>query len=153
MLPKQVRSNLKLTLDLLISTGPVSFIVYNVSYYSTTAQELSGSAMANWNMAYISLTLITNIIGTALVIIHIVRVTGVGSRTYAGVIEILVESSLLYTVTYLVYLALFVHDINVSYLSDTAFYPDSMLDAVTVSHYRSISLHAHFILISALPPL
>ena len=85
-------------------------------------------------MAYISLTLITNILGTALVIIQIVRVTGVRSRTYVGIVEILVESSLLYSVTHLVFLALYVHDTHVPYYSFADYYPQAMLPAVTVSH-------------------
>ena len=85
-------------------------------------------------MAYICLTLITNIIGTTLVIICIVRATGVNSRTYAGIIEVLVKSSFLYSVAHLVYLALYVHDTYVPYISDTNYYPKAMLGSVTVSH-------------------
>ena len=119
--------------------------------FDFAGKQYSASAMANWAMASISLTLTTNIIGTALVIIHIMRVTGVGSRTYAGIIEILVESSFLYSATQLVFLALYVHDVYVPYLSDTHYYPEAMLGAVTVSHYRSIGLYTHFILFSVLP--
>ena len=103
-------------------------------HYLTFVGDVTGDSVASWFMAQISLTLVTNTIGTALVIIRIVRVTGVGSRTYAGVIEILVESSFLSSVTYLVYLALFVHDIYAPYLSDTSYFPSAMLSAVIVSH-------------------
>ena len=105
-----------------------------MEYYTFTGVNFTASALTSWDMATISLTLATNIIGTALVIICIVRVTGVGSRTYAGIIEILVESSLLYSVTYLVYLVLYVHDTYVPYLSDTSYFPSAMLSAVIVSH-------------------
>lgn len=135
MSARQVRRSPKLTPDFSIDTGPVSVIAYYVQFYASAVDtNITASVLTSWNMAATSLTLATNIIGTALIIIRIVRVTGVGSRTYAGIIEILVESSLLYSFTNLVYLALYVHDIYASYVSDANYYPQAMLDTVTVSY-------------------
>ena len=110
----------------------MSFIVYYVYFYANVGGATSVS-LSHWNMAYISLTITTNVVGTLLVIIRIVRVTGVGCRTYAVIIEILVESSLLYSVTSLVYLALYVFDIYGPYVSETNWF-SAILFSATVSY-------------------
>ncbi|KAK0457291.1 uncharacterized protein EV420DRAFT_517758 [Desarmillaria tabescens] len=74
----------------------------------------SGDAVVTkWAVATIATTLGTNVLCTTLIITRIVRVTrrqrgmfDLGLRTYRGVIEILVESAALYSITYLL-LAIF----------------------------------------------
>lgn len=123
-----------------------------MQYFVGIGGDISTS-VAHWNMAYTSLTVITNTVSTALIIICIVRATGVaGSRTYVGIIEILVESSFLYSITYMVYLVLYVHNIYAPYYSETFYYPEAMLSAVTVSHNEHIQLPAHFMPTSVLLP-
>lgn len=93
-----------------------------------------GNSQADWRIIYISLTVTVNLLSTGLILFRIVRVTGVGqARTYRGVIEILVESAILYSLAHLIYLAMYVHGIHSRHLETGDFYPNALLPAVTVS--------------------
>ncbi|PBK83009.1 hypothetical protein ARMGADRAFT_1170724 [Armillaria gallica] len=72
------------------------------------AQDLlSYGSAAIWSILYISFLMATTIICTLLIIYRIVTVTGgMGIRSYRGVIEIIVESALIYSLSLLVYIVL-----------------------------------------------
>ncbi len=72
-----------------------------------TQDLLSYGSAAIWSILYISFLMATTIICTLLIIYRIVTVTGgMGIRSYRGVIEIIVESALIYSVSLLVYVVL-----------------------------------------------
>ncbi|KAF9026017.1 hypothetical protein BDZ89DRAFT_1135045 [Hymenopellis radicata] len=82
----------------------------------------------NWNFVYFAMTLATNGLCTLLIVFRILRVSGPRARTYRGVIEILVESAALYSVSYLVYIGL---------LAKSAFYdPDG--EDLSYAYMRSL---------------
>ncbi|SJL14828.1 uncharacterized protein ARMOST_18299 [Armillaria ostoyae] len=75
------------------------------------AQDLvSYGSTAIWSILYISFTMATTIFCTLLIVYRIVTVShgpgGMGIRLYRGVIEIIVESALIYCVALLVYVVL-----------------------------------------------
>ncbi|KAK0437700.1 hypothetical protein EV421DRAFT_2038171 [Armillaria borealis] len=72
------------------------------------AQDLlSYGSTAIWSILYISFLITTTIFCTLLIIYRIVTITGgMGIRSYRGIIEIIVESALIYSVSLLVYVVL-----------------------------------------------
>lgn len=73
----------------------------------------TNKAIAMWTISTVSLTLATTMICTILIICKIVivgRANHDGIQLYKSVIEILVESALLYSITYLVYTGLVASD-------------------------------------------
>ncbi|KAK0430040.1 hypothetical protein EV421DRAFT_1913494 [Armillaria borealis] len=72
------------------------------------AQDLlSYGSAAIWSILYISFLMATTIFCTLLIIYRIVSITGgTGIRLYRGVIEIIVESALIYSVSLLMYVVL-----------------------------------------------
>ncbi len=72
-----------------------------------TQDLLSYGSAAIWSILYISFLMATTIICTLLIIYRIVTVTGgMGIRSYRGVIEIIVESALIYSLSLLAYVVL-----------------------------------------------
>lgn len=87
----------------------------------------------NWTIVYYSVTAALNVLTTSLILIRILSIGGIKSaRTYRGLIEILIESALLYSVVYIVYLALYVRDFYNPHLSTANWYAGSFLNTVTV---------------------
>ena len=87
----------------------------------------------DWRTIYLALTVVTNLLSTGLIVYRIVHVTAPRERkSFRGVIEILVESSLLYSVTYAVYLAVWAYaNYNYNWVNGDL-YPSAFLPAVTV---------------------
>lgn len=119
----------------LIVTSPVSFAVYVWVYYISLAGSNDiGVTEVNWRIIYICLMVASNLLSTGLIIFRIIHVTGVGqAKTYGGVIEILSESSVLFSATYLVYLMMYARSYYDAEWNNSDFYPLAMLPAVTVS--------------------
>ncbi|KAF9029914.1 hypothetical protein BDZ89DRAFT_692247 [Hymenopellis radicata] len=71
--------------------------------------QLFGSQKTAWIFIYYSITVVTNCLCTFLILYRIVRISGVlaSLRTYRGIIEMLIESAFVYSVTYIVYLVVF----------------------------------------------
>lgn len=95
--------------------------------------ENGTSLEVNWRTIYLALTVVTNILSTGLIVYRIIRVTAPRERkSFRGVIEILIESSLLYSVTYAVYLAVWAYaNYNWNWVNSDL-YPSAFLPAVTV---------------------
>ncbi|KAK0244847.1 hypothetical protein EDD85DRAFT_809833 [Armillaria nabsnona] len=77
------------------------------------------SQIAFFSAMYISLTLATTLLCTALIVYRILRVSGV--RSYFGILEVLLESSAIYSLSLIVYLAFVFRD------SDDCFYADTIM--------------------------
>ncbi|PBK62539.1 hypothetical protein ARMSODRAFT_1024740 [Armillaria solidipes] len=77
------------------------------------------SQVAFFSVMYISLTLATTLLCTALIVYRILRVSGV--RSYFGILEVLLESSAIYSLSLIVYLAFVFRD------SDDCFYADTIM--------------------------
>ncbi len=99
---------------------------------------LNSKTGANWALATMAITLGTNILCTALIVARIIYVarghrgTMGGIRTYRGVIEILVESAALYSITFMVLMILYPLKGN-GYV-----YPEAMILPITVRLGTSI---------------
>ncbi len=95
----------------------------------------------NWVIVYYSITASVNILTTSLIIIRIISLVGLKrTRTYRGLIEIMVESAFLFSATYLVYLALYARDFYLPYFSSKSLYAQGMLNAVAVRQVLRIML-------------
>lgn len=115
----------------------VSFIFLTVQFYINATNPNGnkvGVLQANWRIIYSALTVATNLFTTSLILFRIVYVTGIGpSRTYRGIIEILIESCLLYSIVRLIDLAMFAqayYDVNWEF---DWYYPPAILPSITVS--------------------
>ncbi len=105
-----------------------------VTLFPSGSTTTSSLANKEWLIVYYAVTTSTNILTTSLIIYRILSVGGLkNARTYGGIIKILVESAFLFSATYVVYLAVFVRDYYVPYLSFTNWYFEALLNAVTVS--------------------
>lgn len=88
----------------------------------------------DWRVVYFSLTSTTNLVSTALIIFRIIYTTGIArSKAYRGIIKILVESCLVYSVAHLVYLVMFVTEYRDPHLNTSYAYASALLPAATVS--------------------
>ncbi|KAF9047061.1 hypothetical protein BDZ89DRAFT_1058124 [Hymenopellis radicata] len=88
----------------------------------------------NWTIIYYSVTAAVNVLTTSLIILRILTIGGLKSaRTYRGLIEILIESALLYSVVYIIYLALYVRDFYTPSLATANWYAGSFLNTVTAA--------------------
>ncbi|KAK0498229.1 hypothetical protein EDD18DRAFT_1156843 [Armillaria luteobubalina] len=76
----------------------------------------------DWSILYLSFTLATTVLTTLLIIYRIVRVANspysIGHRSYRRVIEILVESAALYSVSVIVYMGLVASNDQSAYYAD-----------------------------------
>jgi hypothetical protein len=133
--PKQVHLSVHLTSHFAHETNQplVSFVYFQIYFYSDIGSSV-GSSEAKFRIIYVVLTVATNLLTTSLIVYRIIRVTGLAeAKTYRGLIGILVESSLLFSLTHLIYLGVYIHavyDVNMD-ISDT--FPAALLPAVTVS--------------------
>ncbi len=75
------------------------------------------AADINWALIYISLTLVTTLLCTLLIVYRIVRLAS-GVSSYGNVVEIVIESSAMYSLTLIVYLALVARNLESSYYAD-----------------------------------
>lgn len=67
--------------------------------------------LSTWNIVFLSTTVFTNVFCTVAIIYRLLTVTGFmkALKTYHGLLEILVESAILYTSIYLIQIGLYVH--------------------------------------------
>lgn len=117
---------------------------YNIySNANDIAATLSyGKVLVTWTISYISLTLATTLICTILIICRIIfvgRANHGGIRSYRGVIEILVESALLYSIALLILTGLMASD-NIG-----SSYGDMIAATARVGvYYTLVFLSEHF---------
>ncbi|KAF9019296.1 hypothetical protein BDZ89DRAFT_322925 [Hymenopellis radicata] len=96
-------------------------LIYNVTYSS------SGRVWI-WNLLYYTMPVITNTLCTSLILLRIVRVNGVRAslRTYGSIIEILVESAVIYSSVFTIVAILRVADVGHAF-----YYPLTMSYSLT----------------------
>ncbi|KAK0460262.1 uncharacterized protein EV420DRAFT_1673457 [Desarmillaria tabescens] len=75
------------------------------------------AAEINWPLIYISLTLATTLLCTLLIVYRIVRLA-FGVSSYGKIVEIVIESSAIYSLALIVYLALVARNLESSYYAD-----------------------------------
>lgn len=81
------------------------------------------------------MTVITNIFCTVAIIIRLLRISGFNKafKTYRGILEVLIESAILYTSIYLIYIGL---EVYTTYITDEwdvrSYYAESLANVVTV---------------------
>ncbi len=101
-----------------------------------------------WGVVHYSMTLFTNLFCTSAIIFRIIRLTGLSRafRTYHGIIEILSESALLYTVIYTVYIGMYIHDTSSgAEFAQCYSYPATLLGPITVSPLPVFRLSAEVV--------
>ncbi len=107
-----------------------------VYYIFHDLQDISnqsyGGNPALWVILYISCDLATTILSTLLIIYRIITVShrGMGVQSFRGIIEIIVESALIYSIALLVYI------INIACNSDGGLYID-----ILASYARVCFIH------------
>lgn len=120
----------KLLLSCLINFyGPAAKIIQLRSDLLDTTEDVGdtsgfSSQIAFFSAMYIALTLATTLLCTALIVYRILRVSGV--RSYFGILEVLLESSAIYSLSLIVYLAFVFRD------SDDCFYADTIMMYIKV---------------------
>ncbi len=89
-----------------------SFEVYYTfhNFQDNIPNQSYGGNLAMWTILYISCNLATTILCTLLIIYRIITVShrGMGIQSFRGIIEIIVESALIYSIALLVYIILVV---------------------------------------------
>ncbi|KAK0185445.1 hypothetical protein F5146DRAFT_1143899 [Armillaria mellea] len=75
------------------------------------------AAQINWALIYLSLTLATTLLCTLLIVYRIVRLAS-GVSSYGKIVEIVIESSAIYSLTLIVYLALVARNLESAYYAD-----------------------------------
>ncbi len=75
------------------------------------------TADIDWTLIYLSLTLTTTLLCTLLIVYRIVRLA-LGVSSYGKIIEIVIESSAMYSLTLIVYLALVARNLESSFYAD-----------------------------------
>ncbi|KAK0222360.1 hypothetical protein IW262DRAFT_1460672 [Armillaria fumosa] len=75
------------------------------------------AAQVDWALIYLSLTLATTLLCTLLIVYRIVRLAS-GVSSYGKIVEIVIESSAMYSLTLIVYLALVARNLESSYYAD-----------------------------------
>ncbi|KAF9019354.1 hypothetical protein BDZ89DRAFT_1073124 [Hymenopellis radicata] len=121
------------------SLGIVSGLISHAFRTAVLFSHESGPSMwritLKWLTVYCTVAASTNILTTSLIIYRILSVCGLKSaRTYRGIMEVIIESALLYSATYAIYLALCLHDYYfVPYYSMASWYAEGFLNAVTAA--------------------
>ncbi|KAF8910247.1 hypothetical protein CPB85DRAFT_692368 [Mucidula mucida] len=70
-------------------------------------------SQTHWSLVYYSMTVATNSLCTLLIVLRIMRVSGIGAslKTYRGIIEILVESAAMYAIVYIALLIAYAYQL------------------------------------------
>ncbi|KAK0485478.1 hypothetical protein EDD18DRAFT_1111429 [Armillaria luteobubalina] len=89
------------------------------------------AAQIHWALIYLSLTLATTVLCTLLIVYRIVCLAS-GVSSYRKIVKIVIESSAMYPLTLIVYLALVARNLESSYYADT------------IMAYIKVRLHCHF---------
>ncbi|KAK0185442.1 hypothetical protein F5146DRAFT_1070198 [Armillaria mellea] len=91
------------------------------SVFINTTSDISNTggfaANINWAVIYLSLTLATTLLCTLLIVYRIVQLAS-GISSYGKIMEIVIESSAMYSLTLIVYLALVARNLESSYYAD-----------------------------------
>lgn len=98
-------------------------------------------AEVNWILVHYSITIVTNGLCTFLIVHRIVSVGGWAKslKTYRGIIELLVESALAYSIIYLVLVILYGLDLYSGKWYKLSYrYPWTLVNSITVSVYLSL---------------
>ncbi|KAF9038945.1 hypothetical protein BDZ89DRAFT_391525 [Hymenopellis radicata] len=106
-------------LSLFLIAETTSFAMILAAVSASTVSETTIS-MTNWVLAYYALTVATNSLSTFLIISRIVRFSNavnISLKTYRGLVEILVESALLYSAIYICLIILYAYE----FYSDVVF--------------------------------
>ncbi|KAK0439665.1 hypothetical protein EV421DRAFT_1737825 [Armillaria borealis] len=103
------------------------FLYQDISHSSSNTTW--GPDAVNWGTVYFTMSLITTVLSTCLIVFHIVKMGGGASspvllRSYQGIIEIVIESTALYMLTLIIFLAFFIHD------DARSAYPQAILNIV-----------------------
>ncbi|KAF9020243.1 hypothetical protein BDZ89DRAFT_1043503 [Hymenopellis radicata] len=115
----------------LIAGLPLLCVLCGLRFTGDPSRSSSLSAI-NWQIVYYSVTAFTNVLTTFLIIFRILSFGGLRiARTYRGLLEILIESAFLYSVTYILYLGLYLRDVYMPNWSFTNYYAQGVLNAVT----------------------
>ncbi|KAF9026906.1 hypothetical protein BDZ89DRAFT_1134489 [Hymenopellis radicata] len=119
------------SLCLITETIAAGFLVF----YDVTSSNEASASQAVWTLVYYSMTMVTNSLCTFLILFRIVRVRGVGAgiKTYRGIIEILIESAVMYTIIYTALLVVYAYEFySPNVLVMTAYtYPQMISYSVT----------------------
>ncbi len=75
------------------------------------------AAQIDWALIYLSLTLATTLLCTLLIVYRILRLAS-GVSSYGKIVEIVIESSAMYSLTLIVYLALVARNLEAAYYAD-----------------------------------
>ncbi|KAK0492341.1 hypothetical protein EDD18DRAFT_511366 [Armillaria luteobubalina] len=75
------------------------------------------AAQIDWASIYLSLTLATTLLCTLLIVYRIVRLAS-GVSSYGKIVEIMIESSAMYSLTLIIYLALVARNLDSAYYAD-----------------------------------
>ncbi|KAK0492342.1 hypothetical protein EDD18DRAFT_1465513 [Armillaria luteobubalina] len=96
-----------------------SMQIYSVFINTTSDIGNTGgfAAQIDWALIYLSLTLATTLLCTLLIVYRIVRLAS-GVSSYGKIVEIVIESSAMYSLTLIVYLALVARNLESSYYAD-----------------------------------
>ncbi|KAK0460275.1 uncharacterized protein EV420DRAFT_257526 [Desarmillaria tabescens] len=102
--------------------GTVAKMIQLVSilrYETQSIEDTEGSTpdpQFDFSVIYLSLTLVTTLSCTALIVYRILRVTGVHS--YCGILEALIESSAIYSMSLIIYLVLVICGLDGCFYAD-----------------------------------
>ncbi|PBK96217.1 hypothetical protein ARMGADRAFT_1142952 [Armillaria gallica] len=91
------------------------------SYFIDTTSDIDNTggfaAFIDWPLIYLSLTLATTLLCTLLIVYRIVRLAS-GVSSYGKIVEIVIESSAMYSLTLIVDLALVARNLESAYYAD-----------------------------------
>ncbi len=91
------------------------------SIFINTTRDIGNTggfaADTDWALIYITLTLATTLLCTLLIVYRIVCLAS-GVSSYGKIVEIVIESSAMYSLTLIVYLALVARNLESSYYAD-----------------------------------
>ncbi|KAF8904248.1 hypothetical protein CPB85DRAFT_1437918 [Mucidula mucida] len=96
--------------SLFLITETISFIFILLS--DSDDDGWIGLATVNWVLVYYTMTVVTNTVCTALILYRMLRFNdaGVSIRTYRGIIELLVESAVVYSLIYITLLVVYAYE-------------------------------------------
>ncbi len=117
--------------DLYFTVSASVLLVFDSKLESDFTRE-----QVTWIFIYYSITVLTNCLCTFLIIYRIVRVSGLlaSLRTYRGIIEMLIESALMYSISYTAFLVAFGYEFTSPEASPSySLYPAILSNSITVS--------------------
>ncbi|PBK62106.1 hypothetical protein ARMSODRAFT_1089271 [Armillaria solidipes] len=103
----------------IVGTIAKSLQIHSVFVNTTSDIGNTGGFAADidWALIYLSLTLATTLLCTILIVYRIVRLSS-GISSYRKIVEIVIESSAMYSLTLIAYLALVAKNLESSYYAD-----------------------------------